>query len=328
MLARIQQFIALGMLAAAVLWTWLTWGWPLAVTLLGLMVLCTGHAAFLGLEFLVVARVNRSDPAPRASTAQMLRAWLNESLTAPRVFLWRQPFRWHAVADSVGAAMDAGGDRDGAVVGSGAGAANAGAAGQRGIVFIHGFFCNRGFWNPWFAPLAQRGQPFCAVNLAPVFGSIEAYVPIVEDAVQRMTQATGMAPVLVCHSMGGLAARAWLRACQGDARVHRVITLGSPHQGTWAGHLSVSANGDQMRLSSPWLQQLARDEPAQRRQLFVCYYSNCDNIVFPASVATLEGADNRLVPGLPHVGMAFDPQVMREVLALAAPHQAPPLTGA
>jgi len=50
------------------------------------------------------------------------------------------------------------------------------------------------------------------------------------------------------------------------------------------------------------------------RSRFVCWYSNCDNVVFPASTATLPGADNRFVPGLPHVGLAFDAAVMRSVL--------------
>jgi triacylglycerol esterase/lipase EstA (alpha/beta hydrolase family) len=53
--------------------------------------------------------------------------------------------------------------------------------------------------------------------------------------VRRVTQATGLPPVIVAHSMGGLATRAWLRAFSADARVHRVITLGTPHGGTWLG---------------------------------------------------------------------------------------------
>jgi len=142
-------------------------------------------------------------------------------------------------------------------------------------------------------------------------------VPQIEDAVQRVTAATGRAPLLVCHSMGGLAARAWLRAHQADARVHHVITLGTPHHGTWLARFSPLANGQQMALHSAWLRQLALDEPAQRSRLFTCYYSNCDNIVFPTSVATLPGADNRLLPGVPHVALGFDQQVMAEALARA-----------
>ena len=51
-----------------------------------------------------------------------------------------------------------------------------------------------------------------------------------------------------------------------------------------------------------------------RAALFTCWYSNCDNIVFPASTAALAGADNRFVDGLAHVQMAFDPGVMQACL--------------
>ena len=42
---------------------------------------------------------------------------------------------------------------------------------------------------------------------------------------------------------------------------------------------------------------LAAREPAQRFERFTCFYGHCDNIVFPASTATLPGADNRHIAG-------------------------------
>ena len=51
-------------------------------------------------------------------------------------------------------------------------------------------------------------------------------------------------------------------------------------------------------------------------QRFTCWNSHADNIVFPASTATLAGADNRHVAGVPHVAMAFHPKVMAETLKL------------
>src|SRR6185369_10614315 len=135
---------------------------------------------------------------------ELARAWLRETLIAPIVFCWRQPFRWREVPDRY--------------------AAGPGQPARRGVVFIHGFVCNRGFWTPWLKELRARGHPFIAVNLEPVFGSIDEYVPIIEQAVRAIIDATGMPPVLVCHSMGGLAARAWLRAMAANARVHHVIT--------------------------------------------------------------------------------------------------------
>lgn len=296
MLARIQQVLVAGLLLVATIWIALTRGYSPAVMAVGLLFFTLGHAIFLALGFVAVYRVNRHDPAPRAGIAALLRAWVSEVLTAPRVFAWQQPFRWNAVPDKL--------------------APESAVRGRRGVVFLHGFVCNRGFWNAWLAQLRRSGHAFAALNLEPVFGSIEEYVPLIDAAVQRVTAATGMPPVLICHSMGGLAARAWLRAARADDRVHHVITIGTPHHGTWLRGVGAVANGRQMALSSEWIKQLARDEPPQRSQLFTCYYSNCDNIVLPTSAATLPGADNRLMTGVAHVALAFDKRVMSESLAM------------
>ena len=180
-------------------------------------------------------------------------------------------------------------------------------------MFVHGFVCNRALWTPWMKRLRAEGHPFIAVNLEPVFGSIDEYADAVEDAVQRITHVTGRPPLLVCHSMGGLAARAWLRTHRGADRVHRVITIGTPHRGTWLGRFSRTVNGRQMRLDGAWVRALAQAESAVR---FTCWYSNCDAIVFPASTATLPGADNRFIRGVAHVELAFEPQVIAHALEL------------
>jgi triacylglycerol esterase/lipase EstA (alpha/beta hydrolase family) len=159
--------------------------------------------------------------------------------------------------------------------------------------------------------LRAAGHPFVAVNLEPVFGSIDDYTGVLDDAVRRATAAGGMPPVIVCHSMGGLAVRAWLRTT--NQPVRHVVTIGSPHRGTWLGRFSHTANGRQMRLEGEWVAALARTE---RAVSFTCWYSNCDNIVFPASTATLPAADNRLVRGAAHVELAFRPEVMRPTLRM------------
>lgn len=314
MLARIQRCIVATWLALALalLWLGLTAGDLSALALGGLALLCLGHAAFLLLEFALAWRQNRHDPAPRATPAMLARAWLREAHVAPRVFAWQQPFRSRARADNVPTV----GAQAGAATGPNGGAGSSTA--RRGFVFIHGFVGNRGLWNPWLAQLGERGDVYCAVNLEPVLGSIDAYTPVIDAAVRRLHAATGLAPVLVCHSMGGLAARAWLQTGSAEQLVHRVVTLGTPHHGAWLGRFAQSVNGRQMRQGSRWLTQLARHEPATRRALFICYYASCDNIVFPTSSAAWPGADNRFVPGVSHVALAFDARVMREVLALAA----------
>ncbi len=246
-------------------------------------------------QFAVLYYVNRTDPTPRASTADHVRAWWGELCATVLVFNWWQPFHRAAVADNLTAAP-----------------------GQRGMVLVHGFFCNRGFWTHWSRRLRREGRVFVAVDLTPAFGSIDDYVAIIDDAVRQVRAATGLPPVLVGHSMGGLAIRAWLAqiraagaaANDADGAVHRVITLGTPHHGTWLGRLSHTVNGSQMQLSSRWLHTLQQIEKTRIAVEFVCFFSNCDNIVFPVSSATLEGADNRLVRSVGHVDMAHDPAVI------------------
>lgn len=319
MLARIQQCIVATwlVLALALLWLGLTAGHHSALALAGLVLLCLGHATFLLLEFALARWQNRGDPAPLATPGMLLRAWLREAHVAPRVFAWQQPFRSRVLADN----LPAPGGPARPATGQDAGAARGTA--RRGFVFIHGFVGNRGLWNPWLAQLGERGDVYCAVNLEPVLGSIDAYTPVIDAAVRRVQAATGLAPVLVCHSMGGLVARAWMAAVPGaDARVHRTITIGSPHGGTWLARLSRTVNAHHMRPANDWLRGLAANEPAGRYEHFTCFFGHADNIVFPPRSATLPGADNRHLAATPHVAMAFHPAVMAEVLRWL-PAQAP-----
>lgn len=296
MLARLQQFITLSLLAFA--FGWLAWFYNRAplLAVAGFLFILLGYVGFLGIEFLLLKRINRTDPAPPATAGELFSAWLGEALVAPRIFCWRQPFRASAIPDNL--------------------AATSVVKGQRGVVFIHGFFCNRGFWNPWLKRLQGSGHAYVALSMEPVFGSIDDYTPQIEAAVQQITQVTGLPPLLVCHSMGGLAARAWLQTMRADDRIHHIVTIGSPHRGTWLARFSHSLNGQQMRLASSWHTGLDRDAPGQRPALFTCWYASSDNIVFPASMATLPGANNRLLRGKAHVQMAFAPQVIDETLAL------------
>lgn len=302
MIASLQRATSL-LLVAAVL-GWLAWSRtePWAIQLLGTLILLASHSVALAAQFALLTWIHGDDPAPRASILLRLQAWLQESIVAARVFLWEQPWQVTRHPDQLadGAASDP----------------------PPGVVLIHGFICNRGLWNPWMKRLTADGRSFVAVNLEPVFGSIDEYVPIVDDAVRRVTAATGRPPVLVCHSMGGLAARAWLRATNADARVARVFTLGSPHHGTWLARWGHGRNGRQMQLDSTWLQSLAVNEAAERRARFTCYYSNCDNIVMPTSSAALPGAENRFIAGVPHLALARDAAIMEQVLGWTPPPRA------
>jgi hypothetical protein len=295
-LARLQQGTTLTLLLVALAWLGGHWRSSPALAVAGAVFILFFFSLVLAIEFVTMRYVSGRDPAPRPTWAELGRAWFSETIAALRVFAWRQPFRWREVPDHLAVAP--------------------GQPARRGVVLVHGFLCNRGFWTPWMKELRAGGHCFVAVNLEPVFGSIDAYVPIIEQAVVQVTRATGMPPVLVCHSMGGLAARAWLCAAKAESRVDHVITIGSPHHGTWLAQFSHMQNGMQMKRQGQWLRCLEQQETGSVQVKFTCWYTNCDNIVFPASTATLPGADNRLVRGVAHVELAFHPEVLGDSLAL------------
>ena len=299
MIARIQQTIVFLLMAGLAAWTWFAWPDSSRIYI-GFLAIAGVYITYLAILFIAIYLLNGADPQPRASFRALTAAWLREVFTAPRVFLWRQPFRTQAITDYS--------------------PASAPLPCQQGVVFIHGFFCNRAFWTPWMAQLREQNRAFVSITLEPAFGSIDDYAPLVEAAVAKLTLKTGQAPSLICHSMGGLAARAWLRSCPSNLeRIKQVITIGTPHFGTMLSMkktLLPFINTHQMQHFGVWTQQLAKDEPIQHYAKFICWYSNCDNIVAPTSTAMLPGADNRLVTAQGHVSMAFSQRVMQETLPL------------
>lgn len=309
--ARWQQIVIFAGLVLAL--AWLCWQWPHSpmLALAGAAGLLLLPALSVTLQFIcMLAAPSRAEALLRP--AALLRAFGAEVVLAYRIFGWRQPFRENALADDL--------------------PANAGKpAACPGVVLVHGFLCNRAFWQPWQRMFAGRAIACSAVTLEPILGSIDDCVPGLDAAVRRMAAATGRPPVLIGHSMGGLVIRAWLRsrgvmldegvseeaaAQRLQALVARIITLGTPHRGTWIASTSYSINGRQMRLDSDWLHCLARHEPQALATRLTCWYSNSDNLVFPSVAARYPGADNRLASDLAHVQMAFSPEVMQGCVEL------------
>ncbi len=297
MLARIQQLIVLALLTAqaiAIAMAALI-GAPRLAALVPLVAV-GGFLAVLAVEFWVLRRSYAAADPLRPRMRELATAWIGEVCAAPRAFLWRQPFFESAIVDHV----------------------DESSRGRRGVVLVHGFFCNRAIWNPWLIRLKRQQMPFIAVNLEPVLGSIDDYRATIGAAVDRLREATSLPPVIVAHSMGGLAVRAWLATRSDPAVVHRVVTIASPHAGTRLARRSVARNIGEMRIGSAWLADLSSRELPAARSRFICFWSHCDNIVFPTRTATLQEADNRHLPATAHVQMVLHPTAIDTVLELVS----------
>lgn len=275
-------------------WVTMTWGrlHP-SLVVAGTFVVLFAHSAVLAIEFALLHRQHRGHPVHPTQVSMVVRAWFDETWIALRVFLWDQAFRSRSLTDGL---LDS--------------------TGRRPVLLIHGYVCNRGFWNSWMRRLRAGRIPHHAITLKPAFGSIDDAVDAIDAAVNEVTQATGLAPVVVAHSMGGVSVRAWMRKHAADDRVHHVVTIASPHQGAWLARYGHSRNALQLRIGSPWLKELSSSEPPSRYRRFTCFYGHCDNVVFPMEVAMLPGADNRHVESAAHIQMAGRDAVYREVVRL------------
>ena len=193
------------------------------------------------------------------------------------------------------------------------------------VLLLHGYGCNSGYWVHLTPLLDAARISHATVDLEPVAGDIDGYVPLVERAVRDLLAATGADQVaIVAHSMGGLVARAWMRA-HGTGRVARVITLGTPHHGTALARFGLGQNAVQMRPGSAWLRALAAGEDGAARALVTSLYTHHDNIVAPQESGRLEGARNLEFGGVGHVALGSNPRVLKAVMQeLAALASRPP----
>lgn len=296
---------------------WLLFSELLAYSLLGSWLVACGWSpgdaaglalgSFFGLRLFVTAltfslMLTNSDAVPaelRIGPVRALRIALEEYAGLIVLFAAIQPFE----------AFWLGPDR----LGKSAGA-------RPPLLLIHGYQCNRGFWV-WLRPrLEAAGWTVATHNLEPVWADIDDYAQGVERRIDEVLQETGAAQViLVGHSMGGLVLRAYLRR-HGRARVARIVTLGSPHQGTRLARLGIGRNARQMRMGSSWLAALAQPGAAPLPPGSVSIFSCHDNYVFPQRVcSTLEGAASVAIGGVSHLGMAFSPLVLETLLEALEP---------
>ena len=266
------------------------WGVPAWFAIVAAFALpLAGTAIVLAIEFVTGAAIDRREGG-RLRVGPALRLWGNETLTSFRMFGWNQPFA--STFPEQPLVKDP----------------------QRpAVLLVHGYMCNRAVWHPLLLSGTLKECNVATVNLEPVFGPIERYGEVIARAVDALRTATGAARVtLVCHSMGGIAARAYLHAYAdkgGDDAVERVITIATPHKGTIFGAFGSGHNARQMRHGTSYLEDLTGAEPPERAARFVCIASRDDNLIVPRTSCMLQGARHIWLDGVGHLALLFDPRV-------------------
>ena len=187
------------------------------------------------------------------------------------------------------------------------------------IVMVHGVMVNDGVWFTMRRCLARQAVgAVYTLNYGPPYGDIEHFAEQLDAKIESVCAATGATRVLlVCHSMGGLVARAYLRQ-RGPGRVERIITIGTPHHGSVFARGVVGRCLAQMRPGNAWLAELNRDETKPSPVPITSIWSRHDSLVAPQASGELACAENVPLVGVGHNALLGDRRVMDLVIRAIA----------
>ena len=191
------------------------------------------------------------------------------------------------------------------------------------ILLVHGLIDNRSTFTLLRRALHRKGfGQVRTVNYSPFTQDVRTAAERLARLVEQTCEQTGYERVhVVGHSLGGLVARYYVQRMGGDARVHTLCTLGTPHSGTLAAHLLPSRLVRQLRPGSELMTELALPAPGCRTR-FVSFWSDLDQLVVPQRRARLEHPDlaarNVALRGRGHMSLTFDRRAVHEIGQLLA----------
>lgn len=131
----------------------------------------------------------------------------------------------------------------------------------------------------------------------------------------------------VGFSMGGLICRVYIQLFGGAARTDRLVTVATPHQGTWSAYSYNRPACLQMRPGSSLLTQLNGDLSALRRLAVTSVWTPFDLTIMPAINSYLSVGDFVAILSPFHQTMLMDERVLRviaDTLHRAVPTVTPP----
>lgn len=146
------------------------------------------------------------------------------------------------------------------------------------------------------------------------------YAHAVRREVEQLHDRYGRVKIL-SHSMGGINARWYVEMLDGHELVDDVVTLGTPHQGTYAAYLGYfSRGGRALTPSSDVIRRLNADGPADGVD-YTGVWGKADALVVPSTHGRLpwDGAQNVENVGIGlygHLSLIFRKSLLKKYLRL------------
>ena len=190
------------------------------------------------------------------------------------------------------------------------------------ILLVHGIVDNHSIFTVLDRALRRRGfRNLSSYDYGLFTRDVRHAAVDLAAAVERVAARKGYDGIhVVGHSLGGLIARYYVQRLGGDARVHTLVTLGTPHQGTLLAHAGgLMPLVRQLRPGSDLIAELAEPAPDCRTR-FVAFHSDLDHLIVPSRNARIDHPDlsarNIAVHGVGHLSMPSNGQIAFQIASV------------
>jgi triacylglycerol lipase len=180
------------------------------------------------------------------------------------------------------------------------------------VVLVHGFKDTASKMEKIARTLRSEGRSVYSVTLKPSFGQvgIDQLAGQLAGYIDRHFKA-GEHLDLVGFSMGGLICRYYVQRLGGLPRVRHLVTIASPHNGTWWAYWLNNPGSIQMRPGSDFLRDLNRDKATLNQIQFSSIWTPLDLMILPASSSHLGVGHETRVWVIAHPLMVWSPRSIR-----------------
>jgi len=183
------------------------------------------------------------------------------------------------------------------------------------VILVHPYLMNRGCMIYLFLKLKKEGyKNVYALTINPKFAPIEFQAARFAEMVEQILKKHNSQKFIgIGHSQGGIILRYYVQKMNGLDKIEKLITIGSPNQGTKLGIFARSFNGRQMNYQSDFIKNLNQEIPKELKLL--CIFSPTDNMILPWTAGKLQEKDYYITPPLGHGSLIFSPDVANKIIS-------------
>lgn len=189
------------------------------------------------------------------------------------------------------------------------------------VILLHGILGQRHvYWNVFKHRLHRDGFRYheCIIPYG-LLGDLRLAASFLKDKVDATLRGDGAKKVdLVCHSAGGLVARYYMMYLGGRTKVERIVTMGSPHQGTYFSYvlpIPLVPIARQTRPGSHFLEEINGEGAIPEGVAFTNIWSPLDTVVLPSHNSKLPGSRAIKLPTQSHWSFLWSRVVYDTVVA-------------